>query len=353
MSIPMEMSGMEMEDQPVLQPDLNAGNREAQERPQRMQRREPERRFVVIEPEEIKLFDVLGSGQYGTVRKAIVREQEVAVKIFHRQDLNNKDINDFKMEVEAFFNVGGHPNLLMCMGACLTPGKLAIVMELLPKNKTLEHILSSPDLHLPLTTRLIWALEIAKGMLWIHTAQPNMVIHKDLKPANLCIDSHQHVKVFDLGLSSIKPNDSTLVAGRHANGSPLWMAPEALLKKPFDEKVDVYSFAICLWQIITRKQPFSHHNDLPRFIKAICINQERPPIREEWGQRVCNLLKLSWHPIPRFRPDFTQIITQLNSLIIETSINDRDGQQFWASRWIDKQVVTWDDFFTSFAQKTG
>lgn len=59
------------------------------------------------------------------------------------------------------------------------------------------------------------------------------------------------------------------------------MAPEILAGEEFGESSDVYSFAIVLWEILTRKEAFAHHNDYDTFLDAVCVNMERPPIPED------------------------------------------------------------------------
>jgi len=307
----------------------------------------PEIQPEELEPDENK---ILGKGEYGTVYEGKCRGQIVAIKIFHRQFVNTDDIKDFRNEIEAFSNLSGHPNVLSCMGACLIPGNLAVVMELMPNGTNLDKVIRNTKLEVSLVQRLVWGKEISKGMLWLHCTTPNMIIHKDLKPSNVVIDEHGHARVCDFGLSSIKPNVAgATVSGRDANGSPLWMAPEALLGQAFDEKVDVYSFGILLWQLVTRKQPFSHHSQLKPFTDAVCNQRERPPIKDEWPLRLKNLLQLCWHPRPARRPTFAQIIEQMDSLIIESALgHDPDAIRFWAKHWLGKEEVEWPVFAPKF-----
>jgi serine/threonine protein kinase len=125
------------------------------------------------------------------------------------------------------------------------------VSELL--HTDLERLLRSEQV-LELSERVRMAKDAALGMNWLHGISG--IIHRDLKPANLLVDSNLTVKLTDFGFAQLRPEreDEFLEDGKGgAKGTPLWMAPEIMLGRPFTETVDVYSFGIILWQILTRQ----------------------------------------------------------------------------------------------------
>jgi serine/threonine protein kinase len=128
--------------------------------------------------------------------------------------------------------------------------------------------------------------------------------------------------------------------------TPLWMAPEMLLGKPFDEKADVYSFGIILWQLLTREEPFAEFTELEPFIKvrhgalavvfpcsclrltaliqAVAVSGYRPPIPPGTNPRLAFLISKCWHALPALRPSFSEIDTQLlPHIIVESAIQVR------------------------------
>src|SRR3989338_9147371 len=118
--------------------------------------------------------------------------------------------------------------------------------------------------------------DAALGMNWLHESNP-VFIHRDLKLSNLLVDDALHVYVCDFGLTRMKPKEKKDLE-YDPHGSPLYMAPEVFIGD-FNEKCDVYSFAICLWEAITQEQAFEElANNLPAFIHAVVDDDIRPDI---------------------------------------------------------------------------
>lgn len=88
------------------------------------------------------------------------------------------------------------------------------------------------------------ALEIAKGMNYLHGLKPP-ILHRDLKPSNIMVDSAFNVKICDFGIARIYDNHHTYLKSHTT--VPTFAAPEILNNEPYDEKVDVYSYAFVLW----------------------------------------------------------------------------------------------------------
>lgn len=92
----------------------------------------------------------------------------------------------------------------------------------------------------------------AEGMAYLHSfARP--VIHRDLKSHNLLVDKHWNVKIADFGLSKVQDLNKMT-----ATGTPQWSAPEVIRNELYDEKVDVYSFGVIIYELLTRKIPYAN-----------------------------------------------------------------------------------------------
>jgi len=303
--------------------------------------RAPEIRF-----EELEWGDKIGTGCFGNVYKGKCRGINVAIKQLLKQDLDAKALEDFRKEVDIMAQMR-HPNVCLFMGACLEKGKMAIVTELLRDN--VQNLLKEHGKEVTLLQRVKMAKDCAKGMAWLHGANPQ-IIHRDLKPSNLLIDEHWNVKVCDFGLSQVKLRNQKIRDGKAIPRTPLWMAPEVLSGKEVDEKSDVYSFGIVLWEIITGQEPFPHHDSYQTFKEAITKKNERPPIPSETDPSLKALMEVCWHPDPSKRPSFTQIIPILDSVMIECMVSDEQANKFWKAKFLGKDQVSWTDFQKAFSE---
>lgn len=97
-------------------------------------------------------------------------------------------------------------------------------------------------------------------MWYLHSFRPP-IIHRDLKTPNLLVDKDWTIKVCDFGLSRSKKN-TYLSAKEGAAGTPEWMAPEVLRNEPSNEKCDVYSFGVIMYELVTGQEPWIDLNPM-------------------------------------------------------------------------------------------
>lgn len=273
----------------------------------------------IIKNADLEELWELGSGTFGTVFHGKWRGTDVAIKRIKKNcfsgKLSEQDrlTKDFWREAQILSKLH-HPNVVAFYGVVPDGGggSLATVTEFMV-NGSLRHVLLQKDRTLDHRRKLIIALDAAFGMEYLHSKN---IIHFDLKCDNLLVnlrDPQRPIcKVGDFGLSRIKCN--TLVSGG-VRGTLPWMAPELLNGSTtrVSEKVDVFSFGIAMWEIITGEEPYANMH-CGAIIGGILNNTLRPPIPEHCDAQWRKLMEQCWSADPSQRPSFTEIANRLRSM---------------------------------------
>jgi len=201
-----------------------------------------------------------------------------------------------------------HPNIVKMEGFCYEP--YSIVMEFMDQGSLNSYLKNTkPDWD----TKLHLALDVARGMQFLHNTSPP-IVHRDLKSPNVLMKSlpvapFVQAKISDFGLSR------SLVSGFVSKvvDNPLWCAPEMIKNSEYDEKSDVYSFGIILWEIFTGQHPFAEFNIKWTHVLEDKIVDEhlRPSFPSDCPPDYAALTKRSWDPIPSARPSFEEIVMEL------------------------------------------
>uniref|UniRef100_A0A6B2L2S5 Non-specific protein-tyrosine kinase n=1 Tax=Arcella intermedia TaxID=1963864 RepID=A0A6B2L2S5_9EUKA len=284
----------------------------------------------------------IGEGNFGCVYKAKCRNKDVVVKVLRG---NPMDVKTWKSFVDEVFIMSTrlHPNICLFMGACSQPGSYFIIQEYM-EGGDVEKALRNSDIPMSLYRRMQIAYEASLGIDWLHRSN---LIHRDIKTSNLLIDSHGTVKVCDFGLSVVVPSQSMMRDTDFARGTPLYMAPEVMEFQAFNEKADVYSFGIVLWELLTRKDPFSHHSDYETFKHSICEKHERPIIPQGTEPSISKLIQSCWSANPQSRPSFDVITKSLQHILVDVAVSDPIGRKLWKTYFIErdfKEKVSWPIF---------
>ncbi|KAF2568685.1 hypothetical protein F2Q68_00027956 [Brassica cretica] len=266
---------------------------------------------------KIKIKKVVNSveiGESSRVKRGRVRvkngvpEFEITIK---RSGLGHVT-SEFWHEAEILSKLH-HPNVMAFYGVVKDGpgGTLATVTEYMV-NGSLRHVLLS-NRHIDRRKRLIIAMDAAFGMEYLHSKN---IVHFDLKCDNLLVNlkdpARPICKVGDFGLSKIKRN--TLVSGG-VRGTLPWMAPELLSgsSSKVSEKVDVFSFGIVLWEILTGEEPYANMH-YGAIIGGIVNNTLRPTVPSYCDPEWRMLMEQCWAPDPFFRPSFPEIARRLRTM---------------------------------------
>ena len=297
---------------------------------------------------EISMEDIkdkgatLGTGSFGTVYKAKLFGKEVAVKQLFAQKMDEKTLEEFKKEVSIMSTLR-HPHILLFMGACCQTGNLLIVTEVMPLG-SVHDIIRDKNIALPFRRKMLFAKDAAMGVNWLHCFTPQF-LHLDLKAANLLVDHKWTVKVADFGLSVVKKKEHTDKKQKHGPiGTPLWMAPEVLMNKEYDEKADVYSFGIVMFEILTGTDPWEDIQSLVDLVDAVCIEKRRPPLPQDIPTSLKTLIHSLWHPEPSERPKFKDIVPSFDEVIIDGLLRETAARQFWRTHFLGRDKILWAEF---------
>ncbi|KAJ8898888.1 hypothetical protein K2173_008197 [Erythroxylum novogranatense] len=249
-------------------------------------------------------------------------DQVVAIKVLHSGSTSGERAaleGRFIREVNMMSRVK-HENLVKFIGACKDP-LMVIVTELLPGMSLRKYLVSIRPRQLESRVALSYALDIARAMDCLHA---NGIIHRDLKPDNLLLTANQKsVKLADFGLAREESVTEMMTA---ETGTYRWMAPELYStvtlrqgeKKHYNNKVDVYSFGIVLWELVTNRMPFEGMSNL-QAAYAAAFKQERPSIPEDISPDLAFIIQSCWVEDPNLRPSFGQIIRMLNACLFMLS----------------------------------
>lgn len=242
---------------------------------------------------------------------------------------------DFVTEVAVACDLV-HPNLVQLLGHSTTP-TLRLVQEMM-LGGSLDKALYV-DSWRPSPAQVVQvAVDVAEGMNYLHTAfckgpsgshgdgQDQAVIHRDLKTPNLLLEAPPptdgstdglRVKITDFGLSRDKNVQANMQTGMMSGcGSVLWMAPEILLGHQYNEKVDVFSYGMCLVELVDHHLPWHGYSGGAANVPYRVTKGERPDKQLATGMDpgMKALIKQCWRKEPGARPTFAGILETLRGM---------------------------------------
>ena len=246
-----------------------------------------------------------------------------------------------------------HPNVmnLLCVSKRDT-GDLVITMPLM-KGGNLRSLITHRRFQ---STSLFERIDICHqallGLNWLHSQSPS-ILHLDLKLENILCDGRGNYLLTDFGLSAFLESEVFLERRLAGIGNVAHMAPEVIQRRKFNEKADVYSAAILMWEILTgkeweerevrsqlRKSGIYIMNDIATTLKrSVCSKGFRPPLIDvDWPESLKDLLDEMWHIFSDKRPPISSVIDRLENLkkmLVEEKISkmlkDEIAQDFWVN----------------------
>ncbi|XP_070578982.1 mitogen-activated protein kinase kinase kinase 9-like isoform X2 [Ptychodera flava] len=276
-----------------------------------------------IDFNELTLSEVIGVGGFGKVYRGIWRDEEVAVKAA-RQD-PDEDISvtleNVRQEAKLFWLLS-HPNIIQLKGVCLKEPNLCLVLEF-ARGGALNRILSGGR-RVPPDILVDWALQIARGMNYLHNEAPLPLIHRDLKSCNILLSeklenddlSNKTLKITDFGLAREMYKTTRMSAA----GTYAWMAPEVIKASIFSRGSDVWSYGVLLWELLTGEFPYKGIDGLA-VAYGVAVNKLTLPIPSTCPQPFSRIMTECWNADAHARPSFRDILDQLSEIADSSFIN--------------------------------
>uniref|UniRef100_A0A8C0R8W7 Mitogen-activated protein kinase kinase kinase n=1 Tax=Canis lupus dingo TaxID=286419 RepID=A0A8C0R8W7_CANLU len=285
---------------------------------------------VHVDFARLQLQELIGAGGFGQVYRATWQGQEVAVKAARRDPEQDAAAAAESVRREArLFAMLRHPNIIELRGVCLQQPHLCLVLEFArggALNRALAAAAASPDPRAPGPRRarripphvlVNWAVQIARGMLYLHEEAFVPILHRDLKSSNiLLLERIEHddfcnktLKITDFGLAREWHRTTKMSAA----GTYAWMAPEVIKSSLFSKGSDIWSYGVLLWELLTGEVPYRGIDGLA-VAYGVAVNKLTLPIPSTCPEPFAKLMKECWQQDPHIRPSFALILEQLTAI---------------------------------------
>jgi serine/threonine-protein kinase len=231
-----------------------------------------------------KFIQKIGKGAFGTVVlvEDTVVEERLILKFLNANVASDEEMMKRFVHELRYSRKITHKNVIRIYDFLYISGGYAISMEYFPSHTLATEIANEKPMSPKKAAR--YALDICVGM---HVAHQQGIIHRDLKPANILIDDTGLLKIVDFGVAAAaKSGDTQLTKTGYVIGSPKYMAPEQILGKKVDERADIYSLGVILYEMLAGAPPYSRGDHMAVMYqhvqgKAAPLNEANPNIALE------------------------------------------------------------------------
>lgn len=285
-----------------------------------------------VPDEELAERTEIGAGAFGVVLKTRWRGTVVAMKQLHRH-LHHDEVAkaEFRTELKLMRQLH-HPHIVQFLGTSVEPvtGLVSLIFEFMHFG-SLDQMFHKAQVPLFKGHAVELALDVARGMSYLHGRKPQPVIHRDLKPGNLMLTRANRLKIGDFGLSKTLSVRNKMPTDIDQNftmtgetGSYRYMAPEVFRHEYYGPAVDVYAASMIYFQLFCFRQPFCGINPLDA-AKMASIDALRPTMSKNLMlPDLARVIRLMWDPDDQRRPTFPQIIQILEPLAEKYQQEDRE-----------------------------
>ena len=227
------------------------------------------------------LKEVIGKGKFGVVNLGIHKktQQQVAVKIINKDSIKTLEDKELVRIEIGIMKLCHHPNVVRLLDHLENEDYIFIVMEYI-EGGTLGQYLKKKNFNFSERQASTIMSQIASGVKYLHKYG---IVHRDLKPDNIMITQQNDfgvIKIMDFGLSKIVSTQETMVDGY---GTLSYVAPEVLLRTPYNKEVDIWSMGVILYYMLCGHLPFKGNKEV--IIAEKIVNDDLEFNDEEWEVR--------------------------------------------------------------------
>ena len=270
---------------------------------------------VTVLADRYEIEELVGRGGMSSVYRARDRSlgRLVAIKMLHQEYTSDSDqVERFRREARAVAKLA-HPNIAVVIDRGEEDGRPYIVFEYV-EGGNLKTLIER-EAPLPLEKVLRLGIQIARGLEHAHRSG---LIHRDVKPHNVLLDAGGQVKLIDFGIARSTEVRPGLTLTGTVLGSSDYIAPEQAQGRTVEDRTDVYSLAIVLYELLTGKLPFPGGNFVAVAMRH--INEEPPSVadqRPDVPARLAALMQQSLLKDPEKRPVMSEVVQELEQTLLE------------------------------------
>ena len=249
-------------------------------------------------PENFENIKKLGEGTQGVVWLSEDKRlgRRVAIKSLHAYHTDNIDQKSRFIGEAKKLSKCNHINIVTLYDYIDDIDGLHLVMEYIPNSIPLDEFIEKNDGSgsgsgpIQELRAINIFLQVLDGISYIHQ---NNIIHRDIKPSNIMLDKDDKVKLLDFGIAKDREVDSKLtIVSQGPGGTPMYMSPEHVAAKQINERSDVYSLGVTLWQMLTGTAPY--HGVTKNLIYNKILTEDLKDVRELYphiSERMNNIIQ--------------------------------------------------------------
>ncbi|XP_058474650.1 focal adhesion kinase 1-like isoform X4 [Solea solea] len=294
-----------------------------------------EARDYEIQRDRIELGRCIGEGQFGDVHQGVYNSPDkpaLPVAIKTCKNCTSDSVREKFLQEALTMRQFDHPHIVKLIGV-ITENPVWIIMELCTLGE-LRSFLQVRKYNLDLATLILFAYQLSTALAYLESKR---FVHRDIAARNVLVSSVDCVMLGDFGLSRYMEDSSYYKASK--GKLPIkWMAPESINFRRFTSASDVWMFGVCMWEILMFGiKPFQgvKNNDVIGRIE----NGERLAMPPQCPPTLYSLMTKCWSYDPSKRPRFTELKTQLSTILEEEKLQQEERLRMEMRRQV---TVSWD-----------